>query len=120
MKISELSTERAADALCEISVFALDILTDEEIAAAFRKKTESAKTTAEAISLGVEKVGQLAPLLLKKHRTDVFGILAVLNETTAEKIAKQNIVKTMMQIRDIAKDKELIDFFKSFAQDETK
>lgn len=122
MKISELNTERAADILCEISVFALNIFSDEEITAAFRKKAESsgASTNAEMIAVGVEKIGQLAPLLLKKHREDVFGILAVLNDTSAEKIAKQNILKTMMQIREIAKDKDLIDFFRSSAQEETK
>ena len=43
----------------------------------------------------------------------MFGIVGVLNEKTIDEIAKQNIIVTMKQIRDIAKDKELLDFFKS-------
>ena len=31
MKFSELSTDRAADVLCEVSVYALNILTDDEL-----------------------------------------------------------------------------------------
>ena len=43
----------------------------------------------------------------------MFGILGALNEKSVEEIAKQNFIKTMKQIKDIAKDKELLDFFKS-------
>jgi hypothetical protein len=50
---------------------------------------------------------------MKGKKKDLFGILGVLNEKTPEKIAEQNIVKTMKQIREITKDKELLDFFKS-------
>jgi hypothetical protein len=39
--------------------------------------------------------------------------LGALNEKSVEEIAKQNILKTMSQIKDISKDKELLDFFKS-------
>ena len=57
-------------------------------------------------------------LLLKDHRADVFGILAILNGTTAESVAKQNILTTILQIRTVFKDKELLDFFRSFGQED--
>ena len=122
MKISELSTDRAADVLCEVSVYALPILSDEELMDTLKKKIDSTgtMTRAEVLAEGAAKIGALVPIVLKKHKTDVFGLLAVLNETTAEKIAAQNIIETLRQAKDIAKDRDLLDFFKSCAQEETK
>lgn len=122
MKISELSTDRAADVLCEVSVYALPILSDEELMDALKKKIDSTgtMTRAEVLAEGAAKIGALVPIVLKKHKADVFGLLAVLNETTAEKIAEQNIIKTLQQAKNIAKDRDLLDFFKSCAQEETK
>lgn len=122
MKISELSTDRAADVLCEVSVYALPILSDEELMDTLKKKIDSngTMTRAEVLAEGAAKIGALVPIVLKKHKADVFGLLAVLNETTAEKIAEQNIIKTLQQAKCIAKDRDLLDFFKSCAQEETK
>ena len=36
-----------------------------------------------------------------------------LNHMEPEEIARQNVLKTGMQIREICKDKELLDFFRS-------
>ena len=58
------------------------------------------------------------PIILKNRRSDVYGILAVLNEKSVEEIAKQNLLVTMRQIKDVSKDKELVDFFKSWADTE--
>lgn len=115
MKISEFTTERAADALCEIGVFVLNILTDEEVMAAFKEGAKKAKNDKYMGALG-----QIVPLLFKKHREDVFGILAVLNDTDINGIREQNILKTMEQIREIAKDKDLLDFFEFSAKKDTK
>ena len=122
MKISELSTDRAADVLCEVSVYALPILSDEELMDTLKKKIDStgSMTRAEVLAEGAAKIGALVPIVLKKHKADVFGLLAVLNETTAEKIAEQNIIKTLREAKNIAKDRDLLDFFKSCAQEETK
>jgi hypothetical protein len=59
------------------------------------------------------KLGKIVPILMKKRRAEMFGILAVLNEKTTEQIASQNMLVTMMQIRNLVNDRELIDFFKS-------
>ena len=71
-------------------------------------------------TFAAHKYATLAPILLKAHRSDVFGVLAVLNECSADEIAKQNIMETVKQVRDLFQDKDLLDFFKSFGQvDET-
>lgn len=115
MKLSELSTDRATDVLCEITPYITNILADESLLAELKSaiEFEHAETMAERMALISGKITKIIPLVMKGKKQDLFGILGVLNEKTPEEIAEQNIVKTMIQIRDITKDKELLDFFKS-------
>lgn len=116
MKISELTTERAADVLCEVSIYALNILSDKELLASLSMQlegTDGDRTKAEMIAIASEKVAELVPLLLKKHKDDVFGIVAAVNGLTLERVRKQKIIKTMTAIKEMAQDKDLIDFFRS-------
>lgn len=116
MKISELTTERAADVLCEVSIYALNILSDKELLASLRMQlegTDGDRTKAELIAIASEKVAELIPLLLKKHKDDVFGIVAAVNGLTLEQVRKQKIIATANAVREMAHDKDLIDFFKS-------
>lgn len=115
MKISEISTERAMDVLCELTPYVTNIVTDEMLATELKEAIDftEANTMAEKIALTAGKITKIIPILLKNRKSDVFGIVGVLNGKTIDEIAKQNIIVTMKQIRDIAKDKELLDFFKS-------
>lgn len=119
MRISELSTDKAADVLCEVSTYALNIVTDEELRDSLKAQIDAEKpqTAGERYAIGAQRIGQWIPLLLKKHRDDVFGILAAINGTTIAAIKKQNIIKTMLQVREAVKDKDLMDFFKSCASE---
>lgn len=116
MKISELTTERAADVLCEVSIYALNILSDKELLASLRMQlegTDGDSTKAELIAVASEKIAELVPLLLKKHKDDVFGIVAAVNGLTLEQVRQQKVIKTMTAIKEMAQDKDLIDFFRS-------
>ena len=115
MKISEISTERAMDVLCELTPYVTNIVTDETLVAELKEAIDfkDANTMAEKMALTAGKITKIIPIILKNRKNDVFGIVGVLNEKTIDEIAKQNIIVTMKQIRDIAKDKELLDFFKS-------
>ena len=115
MKISEISTDNAMDVLCELTPYVTNIVTDENLVAELKKAIDfkDANTMAEKIALTAGKITKIIPIILKNRKHDVFGIVGVLNDKTIDEIAKQNIIVTMKQIRDIAKDKELLDFFKS-------
>jgi phosphoenolpyruvate synthase/pyruvate phosphate dikinase len=117
MKLSEISTERAADVLCELTPLVDSIITDEDLmqslsAVVDREQTET-MSVGQKMLLVSSKLGKIVPILMKKRRAEMFGILAVLNEKTPEQISAQNMLVTMMQIRDLVNDRELIDFFKS-------
>lgn len=115
MKLSEMTTDRATDVLCEITPYIANIVSDDELLSELRNAIDKkdVATRAELLARGAEKISKLIPIVLKKRKADVFGILAALNEKTETEIGKQNILVTMAQIREIAKDKEFIDFFKS-------
>lgn len=115
MKISEFSTDKALDVLCELTPHIDNILVDEKLLNTLKEKVKPPKnaTRADLLRIGADKVNKIAPILLKEKRADILGILAVLNETTAEEIGRQNVLITAKQIRDAVKDKDLIDFFKS-------
>lgn len=119
MKLSELSTERAADVLCEVTPYIANITGDkallDELAIKFDSK---GKSVAELYTYGAQKCAMLVSVLLKDHRADVFGVLAALNETTAEQIGKQKVMETIKQVGELFRDKELLDFFKSFGREE--
>lgn len=121
MKLSELDTSRAADVLCEAGAYALNILTDEELAAELKVKIDRSDELSrlELYVLGVQRISAILPIILKKHRDDVFGILAAVNGCSVKYIASQNIMVTMQQVKELAADKDMIDFFKSCAPEET-
>ena len=117
MKLSELSTAQAADILCEVGAYILNICADDELSKALNKKLEAdgAASRAEIIEFGAKKIADLLPLVLNGHRDDVFGILAAINGNTAVEIAEQSIMLTMGQIKELVQDRDFIDFFKSCA-----
>lgn len=120
MKLSQLTTEEAASVLCEITPHILNITGDKALLDNLGKKFDTkGKSVAELYTFAAKKYASVIPIVLKDHREDVFGILSILNECTPEEVGKQNIIKTMYQVREAFKDKEFLDFFKSWQQEES-
>lgn len=119
MKISDLSTDRALDVLCEILPNVNSICIDEELVGAVKKKISkkfSELTRAEILLIGAEKLTEIGLIALKKHRHDVLSILAAINGVEPEQVERQNIIKTMDMLRELTKDEELVAFFGSCAE----
>lgn len=120
MKLSQMSTDKALDVMCEITPYVTNIVTDEDLIGCLKNAIDprAVNSKAEMIAAGAAKLTEIAKIVLQKRKSDVYGILGALNGKTAEEIAEQNGVETMKQIRDIIKDKELLDFFRSCASSE--
>lgn len=118
MKLSELSTDRALDVLCELTPYVSNVASDEALVSAVGKvvKPKDETNVYGAGLMLMERMGEIVPLLLKTHRPDVYGILSVLNEKSAAEIAAQPVGETVRQIKDVFCDSELLDFFKSSAR----
>lgn len=117
MKLSELTTDGALDALCTITPYIYSITSDTALIESVGKAVDTGKVEnryGQYLVL-MDKAVEILPLVLKDHRTDVYGILSVLNQRTVEEIAAQNVMETIRQIREATQDEELRGFFKSFA-----
>lgn len=116
MRLSELSTDAAASVLLSITPALSNILKDPDLRNKIGKKADlKDKSVIGIYTAGLEKINEIIPFLLDTHKADVYEILAALNKTTPDKIAEQNILVTMTQLMETVKDKDLIDFFKSWA-----
>lgn len=120
MRLSELTTDESLDALCAMTPYINNIMVDQDLSEELRSTIDpkNLKNKAEMLHEGMKKINALVPIILKKHRGDVYGILSVLNEKTPGEIGKQNFIVTAIQIREAVKDKALLDFFKSCASQE--
>ena len=119
MKLSQLSTDEACDVLAEITPYITDIMSDEALLTEL-KNTIGGKelSTAEVFAFGANKISKIINILLKQNKKAVYGIIAALNKKSPDEIANQNFITTGKQIREIVKDRELWDFFTSFARTE--
>lgn len=110
MKLSEMSTEKAMDAMLELVEPIGNIAGDKQIGQAFKRLAgaDSSKSPAELFG---EIYGELVPLTLKTHREDAIAILAALTGKTKTMIKKQSILVTMTDARESV-DEELINFFR--------
>lgn len=116
MRLSELSTDAVVSVLLSITPAISNILKDPDLRNKIGKKADLKDLSVIGIyAAGVEKINEIIPFLLETHKADLYEILACLNKTTPDKIAEQNILVTMKQITETIKDKDLIDFFRSFA-----
>lgn len=118
MKLSDLSTDKALDVLCELTPYVSNIASDNAVVEVVGKVVDIDKDInlyGKGLLL-VERMGEIVPVLLKTHRADVYGILSVMNEQTAAEIASQPVRGTIRQVREMFQDSELLSFFKSSAQ----
>lgn len=115
MKLSQLSTDEALNVLCEITPYVSNITEDKDVMETIGTAISTDGLTKIGVTIAAaDRFTKLIPVLLKTHRDDVYGIVATVNGMDVEDIKKQNIIKTMGQVRDVFRDKELLDFFKSF------
>lgn len=117
MKISQMTTDHAADVLVRIAEPVSNIMDDSKVADLL--KDISGSKDVPYIKLFASLVPKIVPLALESHREDVFEIVGALDNKSVSEVKKQNVLKTIKVIQESV-DKDLIDFFGSFGgQEET-
>lgn len=118
MKLSELSTDKALDALCELTPYIDNIANDAEVVSTIGKvvKPDTELNRYGSSMLVMGRLSEFIPLLLKNHRDDLYGILSILNEKSKQEIAAQTVKETVGQLREAFQDEDLITFFKPSAR----
>jgi len=120
MKVSQLSTDQALDVLCRLTPHISNITSDAALVETLGKVVNAGDGLNKygSFMLVADRLGESVPILLKTHREDVYGILSILNEKEPEEVAKQSLMETLRQLREVFLDKELMAFFKSSAMQE--
>ena len=117
MKLSELSTDKALDVLCELTPYIKNITDDEAATSSIGKVLDDGQglNLYGRFMLLAGWVGDFIPVLLRTHRADVYGNLSVMNERPVEEIASQKLIDTMAQVRELFRDEDFVSFFNSSA-----
>ena len=117
MKFCDMSTDKTMDILVEITPSVMEMVQDEELVKVFKDGIKPTKgMTKEEINKmamvkGIEKMSKIIPMLLSKHRENIYIILSSINEKSVEEIKKQSPIITINEIKELSQDKELINFF---------
>ena len=112
MKLNEMTTDQAADALVRLAEPAAEIVNDDKVFDLIKgagKIAESGWKTQLTFILR-----EVAPVLLKDHRNALYEVLSIMTGKTVKEISEQLITVTMDDIRGSV-DSELIRFFMPFA-----
>lgn len=121
MRLSDIkSTDEFLDKVCGVSTYVEQLVNDKEISKLWKDKLKSNggeidkdKLMEMALDKGIEKMFKFIPILLKKNRSAIYGILSVLNDVEIEEISQQAPTKTISQVKELFTDKELINLFLS-------
>ncbi len=109
MKISEMTTNQAADVLIRIAEPAANIMHDNETIAVLERLATGNDRPIEFIA---DNIVPVFNVILKSHRGDAFEIIAALSDKTVEDIGQQKMTDTILDIKNCW-DGDLVDFFAS-------
>lgn len=90
MKLSEMSTEKAFDAMVKMLPYAVSIAEDAEL----KETKEHIKEKRDSLTNG-KLMALVIPAVADKHRDDVFSIVAILEGTDKESVSKKPFGETM-------------------------
>lgn len=99
MKLSQLSTERLAEVLCDLTPPLCRIAGDGRVVAALDSLARSGEDQ-PPLQAAAEALEALAPLLLTGHREDLFAVLSVLTEKTPRELRDQSALATLRDLQD--------------------
>lgn len=119
MRLSDINnTDLFLDKVCEITPYIERIVKDDEITRIWKDKLKNTDGEVDieilkqqAFDKGLEKVFKFIPILLKKNRDVIYGILSVINEKEISEIASQKPAETILQVKELLTDKEFLNLF---------
>lgn len=108
MKLSQTTTDQAANVLLLVTPDIGAIMQDETLIEKFTNQTTEPDKATET---GIKIFMDLLPILLTKYRQNIYNIIGALNEKTAEEVATQSLKETIAEITEIFNDEDLLSFF---------
>ena len=110
MKLSEMSTEQAADVLIRIADPVERMLTDESLEDAFKVCAKVYQDNGTVVRLAGNVLGRLIPKVLKDHSEDLYLVVSAMSGKTVEVVRKEKLTEFIRDCFDFV-DKDFVDFF---------
>lgn len=112
MKLSEMSIEQQAAAICDLCEPVGTLLEDARVGQVLSAlSAKDGETVGELIGRAVKKI---IPLLLKEHLAELVSIAAILTGKSPQEVKKGGIIGLVRDFKS-SFDGELLDFFTSSA-----
>lgn len=111
MKISEMTTDQAGEVLARIADPVGRIMADDEAMDIF--KSAVAAGTDNALKGWGQIVTKLVPFCLRKHKEDLYEVVAALEFKTVDEVGGWMFLKTCAVLKESI-DRDTISFFRSF------
>ena len=106
MKLSEMSTQKAAQCMVELAAPMNAILKNPAVKE-YMKKSANKEAT---VSMMLDAFAELIPVFLRDHYNEMVKIVSILSCKTAEEVSNQSIIDTLKDLKGSV-DREFIDFF---------
>lgn len=104
MKLSEMTTEKAAEFLVEICPL-VDKLVDDELVNDLETVISfEGKTIGEIYAIGAKKITTILSIIIKNHRAELFGIIALFSGKTIEEVAEMKMKDTINEVKTFFND----------------
>ncbi len=110
MRLSEMTTDQACEAIVELTVPVANIVDDPALEPML--KDFAGRKGQNGLKIISAMIPKVVPLMLKDHRKDVYTILSVMSGEPTEKIGNQKITETIRMVQECV-DEDLIRFFRS-------
>lgn len=110
MKISQMTTDQAAECMVRLSQPVANIMDDDNLRPVLEQLGKGKNKP--VVKLIAEMLPKLVPLAMRDHRQDMYEIVGALTEKPADEIGKMKFIWTLHELKE-SLDKDLIDFFKS-------
>lgn len=106
MKLSEMSTRKAAECMVELAAPVGALVKDPAV----REYLEKAAQKKASIDMLADAVGVLLPVFLQKHYSETVKVLSILTGKSAPEIDEQPIKTTISDVKE-SLDGDLFGFF---------
>lgn len=115
MKLSEMNNDECIKKVVEITPYLGEIMQDEELVKIYYDRIDikgmsEKEGKIKGVVKGISNFTKLIPILLTKHKENIYHVLAIVNDKKFEEIGKQNPVETIKQLKELWSDKELLNF----------
>ncbi len=104
MKLSEMTTDKAAELIVEVSPL-IDKLIDDELVSDLETVISfEGKTIGEIYAIGAKKISTILSIVIKNHRAELFGIIGMISGKTIEEVAEMKMKDTINEVKTFFND----------------